>query len=100
MKVGDSIRKAIDDWAHGDPEAAMLHARNALRGTASKRYPSEGSKARFTRFLRENYAIFGPMGAPGIDLAAMRWPVKVNKPTATRKRYKQGPGEPERLWGP
>jgi hypothetical protein len=46
MKVGDSIRKAIDDCAHGDPKAAMLHACNALDGTASKRYPSEGSKAR------------------------------------------------------
>ena len=83
MKVGKSIRKCIDEWQAGDPESAMLHACNAVDGTAKKIYPNLGNKARFTTFIRENYAIFGPMGLPGIDIQKTRWPVKVDKPTAS-----------------
>lgn len=82
MNVGDSVRKAIDDWEQGEFEAATLHACNAIDGTAAKLYPSIGSNARFTRLLRENYAIFGPMGIPGIDLVNTRFPVKVERPKA------------------
>ena len=82
MNVGDSVRKAIDDWGQGELEAAMLHACNAIDGTAAKLYPSMGSNARFTRLLRENYAIFGPMGAPGINVEKTRFPVKVERPKA------------------
>lgn len=82
MKVGESIRKAIDDWEIGDDESAMLHACNAVDGTARKLYPSLHSNERFTRFLRDNYEILGPMGAPGIDLHETRFPVNVPKPKA------------------
>lgn len=82
MKVGDSVRKAIDDWEQGELDSAMLHACNAIDGTASKLYPALRSNVRFTRLLRENYDIFGPMGAPGIDLVATRWPVRVERPKA------------------
>ena len=80
--VANSVRKAIDDWGTGDTEFAMLHACNAVDGTAAKLFHKLGSNARFTKFLRENYAIFGPMGAPGIDLAQTRWPVQVARPKA------------------
>jgi hypothetical protein len=82
MKVGGHVRKAIDDWLLGEPEPAMMHACAAVDGTAAKVYPNLGSKTRFTRLLRENYAVFGPMGAPGIDLEASRFPISVKKPTA------------------
>lgn len=82
-RVGDSVRKAIDDWGQGDHEFAMLHACNALDGTASKLHPGIGNNARFTRTLRDNYSIFGPMAAPGIDLVNTRWPVKVEHPKAS-----------------
>lgn len=82
MIVGQSVRKAIDDWEHGELEAAMLHACNAVDGTAGKLYPASGNKDRFTRTLRENYGILGPMGAPGIDVAETRFPVTVKGPTA------------------
>lgn len=82
MNVGSSVRKAIDDWEQGELESAMLHACNAVDGTAKKVYPTLSSNARFTRFLRENYTIFGPMGAPGINLVETRFPVKVAKPKA------------------
>ncbi len=82
MKVGASVRKSIDDWEAGEAEAAMLHACNAVDGTAKKVYPALGSNARFTRLLRENYGILGPMGAPGINLDATRWPVQVERPKA------------------
>jgi len=82
MKVGDSVRKAIDDWEQGELEAAMLHACNAVDGTAKKLYQALGSNAGFTRLLRENYGVFGPMAAPGIDLVATRFPVKVERPKA------------------
>ncbi|QKW13032.1 hypothetical protein [Verrucosispora sp. NA02020] len=82
MDVGNSIRIAINDWTVGEYEAAMLHACNAVDGTARKEYPNEGSNSRFTRLLRENYFIFGPMGVPGIDIEATRFPVRVPHPKA------------------
>lgn len=81
--IGNSVRKAIDDWLLGELDFAMLHACNALDGTASKLYPSIGSNTRFTRTLRENYPIFGPMAVPGIDLVNTRWPVEVAHPKAS-----------------
>jgi hypothetical protein len=80
MNVGNSVRKAIDDWEQGELESAMLHACNAIDGTAKKLYPSLGSNARFTQFLRENYDKFGPMGVPGINLMETRFPVRVERP--------------------
>ncbi len=83
MNVGNSVRKAIVDWELREFEASMLHACNAVDGTAKKALPTaHGNKARFTRLLRENYAILGPMGAPGINLVETRFPVTVNRPTA------------------
>jgi hypothetical protein len=85
-KVGHSVRKAIDDWELGEREFAMLHACNAVDGTASKLHPKLGSDARFTKMLRDNYAIFGPMAAPGVDLVNTRWPVEVSRPKASGGR--------------
>lgn len=82
MDVANSVRLAINDWQRGELDAAMLHACNAVDGTARKVYPTGRSNARFTRFLRENYGILGPMGAPGVDLSAVRWPVAVRSPKA------------------
>jgi hypothetical protein len=83
LKVGDSIRKSIVDWQAGEFEAAMLHACNAIDGTAKKAYPHiQGSNLRFTQLLRDNYDVLGPMGAPGINLVDTRFPVKVAKPKA------------------
>jgi hypothetical protein len=82
MNVGNSVRKAIDDWEHGELESAMLHACNAVDGTAKKLYPNLGNNKRFTRVLRENYGILGPMGIPGIDLIQTRFPVNVRRAKA------------------
>jgi hypothetical protein len=80
--VGDSVRKSIEDWTLGQHEFAMLHACNAVDGTARKMHPGLGNKARFTRILRDNYSILGPMGIPGINLVDTRWPVKIKASTA------------------
>ena len=83
MKVGDSVRLAIDDWTRGELEASMLHACNAVDGTAKKVYPRiAGNKERFTRLLRESYSILGPMGMPGFNLIDSRFAVNVLRPTA------------------
>jgi hypothetical protein len=82
MNVANSVRKAIDDWEQGELDSAMLHACNAVDGTASKLFPTLGNKVRFTRCLRGNFEILGPMGAPGIDLVQTRFPVSVSGPTA------------------
>ncbi len=82
MKVGDSVRKSILDWQQHEVEASMLHACNAVDGTAKKAYPSLGNKARFTKLLRESYGILGPMGVPGINLVETRFPIRVTHPTA------------------
>lgn len=83
MNVGKSVSKAIDEMGRKDNESAMLHACNAIDGTAKKLYPKLGSNARFTKLLRENYAIFGPMSMPGIDLVETRFPISVAHPKAT-----------------
>ena len=81
MDVGNSVRKAILDWEQHEPDAAMLHACNAVDGTAKKLYAGLGNKARFTHLLRENYAILGPMGIPGIDLKAESFSVNTKDPS-------------------
>jgi len=84
MKIGKLIRKAIDEWQNEDYETAMLFACIAVDGTAAKASPNKSqNKKRFTDFLRANYSIFGPMGAPGIDLINTRFPVPVRAPTAS-----------------
>jgi hypothetical protein len=82
LKIGDSVRKAIADWELGDTEAAMLHACNAVDGTARKLHSTEENKSRFTRLLRDNYSILGPIALPGVDLTETRFPVNVKRPTA------------------
>ena len=75
MKISDSVRKAINDWEQHELDAAILHACNAVDGTVAKIYPTLGSNARFTRLLRENHNIFGPMDAPSINLVDTRFPI-------------------------
>jgi len=86
MNVGDSVKHSLREADEGNLDAAMLHACNAVDGTAKKACPEiRGSNARFTSFLRQNYGILGPMGAPGIDLRETRFPVKVERPKAADK---------------
>lgn len=82
MDVGNSVRIAINDWEDGEHAASMLHACNAVDGTAKKEYQTGGSNARFTRLLRENYFILGPMGVPGVNILETRFPVRVPNPKA------------------
>ena len=42
MNGGESVRHAIDDWLAGKPEAAMMHACNAVDGTAKKIHARQG----------------------------------------------------------
>lgn len=82
--VGKSVMAAIDEWGRREFDLAMGHACNAVDGTARKLSPPPvGSNARFTRLLRENYEMLGPMGLPGVNLADTRWPVKVERPKAS-----------------
>lgn len=84
MNVGESVKLAIDAWERGELDNAMLHACNAVDGTAKKAHPSiRGSNLRFTTLLRESYDALGPMGLPGIDIEKTRFPmVKVERPKA------------------
>ncbi|WP_439868889.1 hypothetical protein [Pseudomonas syringae] len=76
--VGVSVRKALQDFDQGEFESAMMHACNAVDGTSKKAFPEMRKHGhRFTRLLRENYAILGPFGIPGINLHTTRWPVDV-----------------------
>ena len=63
MNVGNSVRKAIDDWELGELESAMLHACNAVDGTAKKAL-SETWQQRVlhTRVLRESVRDSWPNG--------------------------------------
>ena len=55
----------------------MLHACNAVDGTAKKRYPQLGVTTRFKRIIRESLDIFGLMAAPAIDFNNSRFPIAV-----------------------
>ena len=83
MKVGDSVRLGIDDWERREYDAAMLHACNAVDGTAKKIYPNLRNRARFTQLLRDNYGILGPMGMPGINISETRFPVRLDRSKAS-----------------
>ncbi len=77
MEVGRSISKAITERLSGDLESAMLHACNAVDGTAKKMYPALGVGARFRKLLRENYTgILEPM-MPGINLEKTVFPISI-----------------------
>lgn len=83
MDVGKSVTKAIDEVEAGDLESAMLHACNAVDGTAAKAFPNlTQNNLRFTTLLRSNYLTLGVMGMPGINLVETRFPVKVKRPRA------------------
>lgn len=80
MKIVDSVAKAISEWQNGDSESAMLHACNAVNGTATKAYKNiEGDRVKFTTLLRDNYSILGPIGMPGVDLEKTRFGVDLKK---------------------
>jgi hypothetical protein len=55
----------------------MLHACNALDGTAKKRYQQPGVATRFKSTIRESLDIFGLMAAPAIDFERSRFPLAV-----------------------
>ncbi len=82
MNVGSSVRNSFKAFFDREHESSMLHACNAIDGTASKRYPTLQNKDRFTQLLRDHYDILSPMATPSIDLHAQRWPVAVRRPTA------------------
>ena len=60
----------------------MMHACNAVDGTAKKLFPSLGPAARFTRLIRQNYSVLGPMALPIPDIVNFRFDVKVENPKA------------------
>ena len=55
----------------------MVHACNAVDGTAKKRYPQLGVATRFKRTIRDSLDIFRAMAAPGIDFDHSRFPITV-----------------------
>jgi len=77
VDVGDSVRRSLDLWEHREWDAAMLHAGNAVDGTAKKRYPQQGVATRFKRTIRDSLDIFQIMAAPGIDFEQSRIPIAV-----------------------
>jgi hypothetical protein len=77
VDVGDSVRRSLDLWERREWDAAMVHACNAVEGTARKRYPQLGVATRFKRTIRESLDIFRVMAAPGIDFEQSRFPVAV-----------------------
>jgi len=78
MEVGKSINRAVHDRLDGELESAMLHACNAVDGTARKVYPGLGVGARFRKLLRQNYnGILEPM-VPGINFEKTAFPISVS----------------------
>lgn len=77
MRVGESVRFALDHWGRGEWDAAMLHACNVVDATGKKRYRKLGVAARFKRTVRDSLDIYGAMAMPTINLVKTRFPVSV-----------------------
>jgi hypothetical protein len=83
VNVGNSVRLAIDDYERGELEASMLHACNAVDGTAAKVYPKATVSRRFTTLLRNSIDILNAWCLPGIDVVRTRFPVRVRSATTS-----------------
>lgn len=82
VKVSKELAKAIDEFAAGDPEAAMAHACMAVDGSARAAYPHKGVHARFTAFLRAHAQVLERMGLSGLDVVESRFaPASAGKGT-------------------
>ncbi len=55
----------------------MVHACNAVDGTAKQRYPQLGIANRFKSTIRDALDIFGVMAAPSVDFQQTRFPIAV-----------------------
>jgi hypothetical protein len=77
VDIGDSIKRSLDHWERREWDVSMLHACNAVDGTAKKRYPQKGVATRFKSIIRESLDIFGSMAAPAIDFEHSRFPIAV-----------------------
>ena len=100
MQVGASITKAISDRLGGDLEPSMLHACNAVDGTAKKMYPALGVGARFRKLLRENYTgILEPM-VPGVNMEKTVFPISISGATGwtTAGGVARPNSRPSRRW--
>lgn len=78
MKVGKSVRLALEDFDRGEYEASMLHACNAVDGTAAKLHGRVSGKQRqrFLQTVRDAYPIISPTAMGGLDLNTWRFPFK------------------------
>ncbi len=76
MKTSDHIRCSIDDFESGDKfESSLLHACNAIDGTARKLFINEkkSNKERFIDCLKKYYWLIEPMALSCIDLDRTKW---------------------------
>lgn len=85
MDVGRSVARSLDHWERRQWNAAMVHAGNAVDGTAIKRHPQLGVASRFKHTLRDSLDIFQVMAAPGIDFGQSRFPVLVRSDLPDRR---------------
>jgi hypothetical protein len=86
VKVGDSVRHALDNWDDNEVEGAMLHACNAVDGTGKKRYDKFGVGARFKKTIRDSLDLFAAFGGIAqIDPARTRFPIPVKSDLPDRR---------------
>ncbi len=74
MNVGNSVRLAINSFEDGELDSSVLHACNAVDGTAGKVMGrTMGNRDRFTKLLRDHYWLMEPTAIPGINLVETRF---------------------------
>lgn len=81
MKIGDSVKYALDHYERQEFEAAALHACLAVDGTAKKLYPElkDKNRERFERMIRDHLDVFTSFAAPGVNLEATKFPVRLEE---------------------
>ena len=75
MRIAENVRLAIDAM-EAEPreiELAMMLACAAVDGTARRRYPKSGNRARFVQTVRDFYWLIEPLALRGVNLDETRW---------------------------
>jgi hypothetical protein len=74
VRVGDSVRLAIDAFEQSELELAVMLSCAAVDGTAKKALPgTSGNRERFTALIRSYYWLLEPMAMSGVNLVETRW---------------------------
>jgi hypothetical protein len=86
VRIGKSVRLALEALREDDLETGMLHACNAFDGTAKRVYPHAGVARRFTDLFQDRARTLEPFAIPWLDLRGTRIAVRFKPESQPKPR--------------